>query len=488
MLLVKHIITLITSLSVGLVLYFSGASKEKNFAITSGNPEQNMNVDSINMACLPSWNNVFHYPNSKIQKGVNTMDIPELDQNIYYNSKKQIVYSKIHGFKKSFISDLPVVAITASPSDLFGEINGIYSMGINYYLNSRFAFYRPWWDLPANYSNRNSESKSCLINFYSSDSKTDLCVKGKLKISGNATRAFPNKSFRINTQNSLEFKNNDFAQLASTKSLVIRNGGNDATRSLFADYFMQQATSLLNVPYQKGLPVLLFVNSRFWGIYFLLNRYDKKYASAFFENNTKGMVVYEQGTQYKSKRVAKVLTKIREGNAQLDSCIDWKVFYDYIFVETFFANSDWPNNNVRMLGGKGVRWKMALYDMDYGMAYNPQKSNSAFNMFQQILKSKSIVKNIFDYMLHDKYKLAEFKERVEYILTNYFTESKLTAIFNKCKKQISSSIKAHCGRWGYPQDQESWLYFTELNFSFLKNRIVEYKKNYKAYLLKCATL
>lgn len=439
---------------------------------------------SVQLSQWRSWTDIFSFPVSPAQKPVIAWNLPELNEQVVLSKKGNIAYGHITALKGT---RLPVVAITLPPSNFFDEQQGIYTPGTAYYLSRNPIGYSAWWDLQGNYSQRGKSSgRDCLLNFYDPASNTDTCVPARVRINGNATRAFPQKSLRLETDFRLHaYKKWPGASLFSSKSLILRNGGNDGVHTLFADYFMQYSASGLNVPFQKGFPVSCFVNSRYWGIYYLLNRYDKRYAADWLNINEKEVYIYEQGEEKPDKHVLALLKKMDENDPVLDTLIDWDNFMDYIFLQAFFMNTDWPKNNVRIVGGKNVKWRFVLYDMDFGMAYTGTKGNSDYNMFSHIMHSGTRVGRLFSRIIGNKNKREQLVARFEYLLSHDFSQKSLLEKFDRCRAMVASDILHQIHRWGKPVSFEAWKNYTSENRQFIQQRCDWFAKNFRKQMEKC---
>ena len=61
------------------------------------------------------------------------------------------------------------------------------------------------------------------------------------------------------------------------KSFTIRNGGNDYEYTKIRDKALQDLISNRNLETQQGEIALLFLDGEYWGVYILIENYDKHY-------------------------------------------------------------------------------------------------------------------------------------------------------------------------------------------------------------------
>src|SRR5690606_9703765 len=122
--------------------------------------------------------------------------------------------------------------------DLFDWEEGIMNYGASSTANP--FFHVDWWYRPANFANRGSNSERKVFFQFFEEGKLLFEQACKMKISGNTTRYFPQKSMKIYP---VEPKVEDkmaypfWGEFGNEKSesLLLRNGGNDNMKTLFAD-------------------------------------------------------------------------------------------------------------------------------------------------------------------------------------------------------------------------------------------------------------
>jgi hypothetical protein len=101
------------------------------------------------------------------------------------------------------------------------------------YIRKRLPLDLPWWEYPSNYLWRGSDSeRPAHIEFMEPLEKNGFIAKVGVRIHGNATRGFAQKSLRIcfrNEYGQTELNYDLFATGKVTKhnSFILRNSGND---------------------------------------------------------------------------------------------------------------------------------------------------------------------------------------------------------------------------------------------------------------------
>ncbi len=372
--------------------------------------------------------------------------------------------------------DVLQININYQTEDLFGYKNGVYTLGDNYYNNQHFNS-KSWWEQEANYKRKG----------YFSETNVDVTLEDSLsfatsfKINGNNTRAYPQKSFRI--KDNKELQNKWFGELRSDW-LIFRNSGNDWDRTMFSDPYCSHLVSELNLISSKSKPVYVFFNSTFWGLYNIRQRIDEKFIANYENIKTSKIFLYENNSiiKYGDSRAKKSLNKLKKTIKEksindLKLMIDEDNFIDYIVIETFLNNTDWPNNNVLYYKTdfKSSKFKFIPKDLDYSMAYT---SNFAYknNSLQRLMENESsIISKIFSILITDKNFKLKFKQRAYSLLENELKKETLLLEHDKFRAQYQSLIQHQIDRWRYPKTISDWNQNCQLNRSFLERRGEFYK-------------
>lgn len=395
-------------------------------------------------------------------------------------------------------SALPVVCITTSEAGLFSWDNGIMIYGEE--SSHETGFQKEWWYRSANFAGRGSEwARPAHFQYFKQGGllAEQTC---EMKISGNATRYFPQKSLKFQPLDSLgkkskiayPFWGDEGAK--KSKSFLLRQSGNDNGKTLFADLLMHQLAAESNVLVLNGFPVSVFLNGNYWGIYNLRERVDA-YFIAKRENVDDDEVtilyceVYGDRTLLKSgdenvkadfdQLIAGLPAKgeiISDGAYEsLKEKISFKSFIDYIIFETYFGNQDWLHNNTTWYKADDKKWKWLLNDLDYSLAY-PGEGNLTSNLFDKLRDGESITAKLFQALFSHKKFRKKFKERVTELMEENLSDERIDAVYQNLKRQYEEDIDLQINRWRFIHSREAWEKDCQNNVTFLKERRKHYLK------------
>lgn len=273
----------------------------------------------------------------------------------------------------------PVVSIAVDPDEFFGNTRGIYVMGPN----SSSPNWRQRGD---------AWEREINLEFFETTGDRVLNQRAGARIHGGASRNTAKKSLRLYARGDYgesTFEHRVFPDrpFTSYKRLLLRNGGNDAARSIIRDGFMQTLVGHMAFETQAYRPAILFINGEYWGIHNLRERYDQHYLARTHGVDedkvdilTSGGTVVEGGnSHYMSLRDYLTVNDpaLPVHFAEIGRRMDLQNFLDYQVAQIYLKNTDWPGNNIDFWRlqtpynpdaphGHDGRWRWLMYDVDFG--------------------------------------------------------------------------------------------------------------------------
>lgn len=280
-------------------------------------------------------------------------------------------------------TQLPIVSIATNDDYLYSSDMGILSSA----KTDGQENYNYDWRRPLNIEYfRNSSSESADIN--------QIC---ETAVSGCNSRSYAQKSLKVYAKKRFgksKLKHKYFwaekESVKSVKSLVLRNGGNNANHARINDAFLQRlfGWSCSSLDYQSYSPVIVYINGQYRGEYELRERSNDD----FVESNYPEVSDYYMATEAsllssnseRSSNTFDVLynlyTKNNTTYAQLAELIDIDNFRDALIAEMFATNHDYPHNNVSMWRPEDGKWRWILKDLDFFAASS--STPASFNMLK----------------------------------------------------------------------------------------------------------
>lgn len=394
----------------------------------------------------------------------------------------------------------PVISITVNQKDLFGFNKGIYVLGNNYidkdnYTRKNLPLDLPWWEYPANYLMRGMDAeRDAHIEFFELNGKLGFESNVGLRINGNATRGFAQKSLRVcfrekYGKTKLVYDLFDNKKSAEYSSFILRNSGNDWNKTMFRDAFMQSLMKNSFIDIQDYRPSIVFINGEYWGIHNIRERFDEHYLSNKYHLSVDSITILElsgklfQGKKEDEELFSELIDFVNKNDLSEDknyeyvkSKIDIRSFTDFIIANVYFCNSDWPNNNVKFwrydaksdsLFAKDGRWRWMLYDTDWGFGYNALSTPES-NLLDKATKVGS-VGVLFSGLLRNELFLNEFLARFQHHLNTTFKSANVVSKIDEMQLILGPEIPEHINRWRAIDSYSSWLQ----NVNVLKNFAIQ---------------
>ena len=243
------------------------------------------------------------------------------------------------------------------------------------------------------------------------------------------------------------------------KAVILRNGGQDVNTMLRNRLSMKTAEGL-NLDWNEHNNAIVYLNSEFWGVYNLRERIDDDYLAEKYNVDKDKINAFENefnlkyGTPKEMMELNEFLITSEKPNSFriIDSVVDIKNFTDYIFLNTYNINHDWPHNNV--VGYSiGEKWKFLVTDLDY--SYKLRGAGASVNYISNIFNDSSgIVTRLLNELLKNKKFTVNYINRACDLLNTQFSKDSLLSKFNTLKTEYSNFVELQNSRW--PETLNNW--------------------------------
>jgi hypothetical protein len=277
---------------------------------------------------------------------------------------------------------VPIVSISVDDKYLYDDSLGIAVTGVNGILGNCTTY-------PANF---NQDWERPAVFEYFVDGKRQVCEEVEIGVSGGCTRSYTNipKSLKIKTGKKIgsnkEYLDYDFFKdkLGNRyKSLKIRAGGNanDAFSLRFRDGYFHSLAREMNVDYQAYQPVSYYLNGIYQGMMGLREHLNEDYIVSNYGLDEDDLDMIKTHEQKAGDKLAyNKMVSFLDNNDPNDSLyfrtvcemMDVEEYIDYMIIEQFSANADWPGNNIMCWRDRhNGKFRWILYDLDVTMGCSP---------------------------------------------------------------------------------------------------------------------
>lgn len=396
------------------------------------------------------------------------------------------------------VHDLPVISLSTDHQNLFGEETGIYVPGIRYEQGR---------DDTGNYYMRGDAwEREASMEFFEPNGQREFSQHVGIRTHGGWTRRLPQKSLRVYARSEYGESRINYPVFPDQDydfydRLILRNSGNDFGFTMFRDAAAQRIVKHFNMDTQAYRPAAVYINGEYWGLHNIRERFDAHYLERVYgidrENidYLSGRWNVEEGS---NQEYAALLHFIESkdltlsGNmAHVRKNIDLDNFLDYYTAQVYFANIDWPQNNMEFWRlkvpfredappGHDGRWRWMFFDLDQSFGFREESDDvtpdETFDMIEWILTEKSPVVNhtwpgmIFRRLLQNQGFKNSFINRIADHLNTSFQPDRMAAIVDSIKTLIAPEMENHMDRWIYPKSHGLWTENIENLYTFINHR------------------
>jgi parallel beta-helix repeat protein len=350
-------------------------------------------------------------------------------------------------------TDISVISLSAFPETLWDEEKGIYD---NQY-KSR--------EIPVT------------IEYFEKDRTKGFSVDAGLRMTGQASLDYPQKSFTIYTDENYGYEAINYQVFPNRRinnftELYLRNGGVPDNRlTMFRDGALQSLVlNKIDVDCQDYVPTALFINGEYWGIYNIREKIGSPYLAYLNNINPDDIDLLE----YNLNKIPEVVEgqgeefidlinffeqndlSIQQNYEYIESKIDIDEYINYYITEIYFDNVFWLNQNVRIWKERkdGKKWRWILYDTDNAFgAEGPGTSRYQTNTLQ--LVTSPVQNNVyplwstltFRKLIQNLEFKKKFIQKFSSYLNSIFLPDTILATIERFKSGINTEITHHINRW-----------------------------------------
>lgn len=406
--------------------------------------------------------------------------------------------------------DLPVVSVSTHPDNLWSDESGIYVIGTNGitgfgYYEEGGANWNQDWEIPIHFE------------LYEEDGSKAFGIGAGAKIFGAWSRLNPAKSLGIFFRgeygaSSLEYQMFKSKEIYSFQALILRNSGNDFSsqgHSMFRDGFMTTLVNDTENDIQAYRAAVLYLNGEYWGIHNIREKVNEHYIESNSTSQSDNIDLIQGGGEkdfpngfgpihgsienYDELIDFVTSSDLRNAElyAQVEELIDMDSYIDYMIAQIFYANTDWPGNNVKYWRSRDAdgKWRAILYDTDFGfgLSYGGHYSHNTLSFalesngpgwpnppWSTILFRELVESNFFR---------VKFANRTADLLNTNFKPSHVHSVIDSLAGLIESEIPRHMNtstRSGFFGGSETQWYDQIQIMKTFANRRPIYIENFMA--------
>ena len=379
--------------------------------------------------------------------------------------------------EKAGYENTAIVSLITDPDNLFDEETGIYVRGSRYDQGIENLEISPdlsWSELTdyLNYYLRGTISeRPAHITFLDSAHSLLLEEECGIRVRGNQSRSFPQKSFTLFARK--RYGNNTFAPVFFNTGIsypdLILNSGKDLKKVFFFSLTEDRSAAV-----QRYTPCQVFLNGEYWGMYYLMEKYSGEYLEGHYGAEKENIVLIKTSWEIQEGnsdfifqfRHLKDYLKLDMSNPEVYNGLlqqmDMQSFIDWMCANIYIANTDSKplGNNVftwrAAVPGwakyQDGRWRWMLYDLDdsLGVGIDSEAPSYLVDSFVEH-PGYSPCGFLDDDPMPSLMKSGEFRR--QFVLTfmdmanENFRPSRVTALLDELEAQYAEAAAKSYERW-----------------------------------------
>ena len=374
---------------------------------------------------------------------------------------------------------VPIVSIVGNEKYFTDEMWGIDVVGKNGITGNGRNDPVNWnqdWDRPVNFSYI-SPTEGMLFN-------QDV----NISVSGGWTRQIDPRSMKLKSNKIFDglnrFDYSFFPQkpYIRNKAILLRNGGNDVWQN-HARFMDPALTTIvqrsgIDLDVQSTVQVIEYINGKFKGVVNLRETNNDRFVYAnygyddeeidFFENAD-----FKNGTDEAFKQLRKLASRINDSGVydEVKALLDIDEFANYMAVELFLGNDDWPDNNVKAFRCQdNGRFRFVLFDLDY--SFYGRKMYSNLGQALDNNKGIAIVSLFLNLLKHDEFR-KKFIDTFCIVAGSVFEKQRASAIVD----ELATAMRSMSQIDGYVPDNSANTIKSKLKtqLTTMTNMLQQYK-------------
>ena len=327
----------------------------------------------------------------------------------------------------------------------------------------------------------------CSMEYYM-DGRLAVSSGAGVKVSGASTAVYPQKSLSLYFRagygrSSLDFPFFDDCEISSFRSVLLRNGGQDAYFAHIRDSYIDRICMGMNIDIASFRPVIVYINGEYRGVYDLKENLNEDYVASHYGIDRDTVEIAKRngymlaGTKDRwneMRKLCQTLDTSQQANFdRLAQYVDTDSIIDYLIARTYFYDGDMFNQKYWHTTDDAVKWRAIFYDSDYAMYGNSPAGNILPAYFNPngVSSAHGYITNmdIFCALNKNKEWRDEFITRYIYEVKYRFNKENALPLFDELASEYAPEMPRQISRWHMPATYAGW----QSELSSLRNCIAK---------------
>lgn len=403
----------------------------------------------------------------------------------------------------------PIISITTDIDNLYGYRTGINVPGFYYDPAIEESSNQ---NRTGNYFERGVEwEKPVFIEYFEKDGTKVIAQEAGLRVHGGLSRKYPIKSYRLYARSEYDdttyfnysfFEDQDIDRF---KRIVLRGGGQTYEYTFMGEAAAQGLLKEMNLDIQYSTPVILFMNGEYFGIRNIRDRLDDWYVQIKYDVPRQDVTILSghgslsEGTIEGQRHYLDMYRFITRNDMStkrnydhVNTLMDVENYIDYYVAQLYFANVDWPQNNIeywryntsyspQKTVGQDGRWRWMVFDVDAGFGASWGGYYPEYNSMERMTGDSWKTGSMFTSLLKNTQFRHQFINRMMDLLNTHFSSEYAREHVQDMINLYAPEMREHIAYYGYPRSYNTWLSYTNRMLTFANDRptyLIHHVKDY----------
>ena len=348
------------------------------------------------------------------------------------------------------------------------------------------------WDFRFGLYQKNLKKREVFahLEYFDENGNKEFHINAGIQLFGSQVFLFDQKPFSIffrkrygqNTLNYRLFENRDHTVY---RSLVLRNGGNDNSFTMFRDGLgAALVENQVDIDYQSYRPVVVYMNGQYWGIFNLREKLNNDYLEANHGINPGYLDIIEDSLRVNNGDANHYSDLIRyvdqhdlsqpEHFEAVSGKIDMDEFINYMSYKIYGGYIQWQvNNKYWRERTRDSPWRWIAFDLEHCFAGPGSDTYDGNTLLTTLEPGSGPIEwstLLFRKLMVNEDFRARFIQRTALFLNTLFSEERVVGIIDSLKNRIGNEMEDHITRWGSPVSLSVWNQNIDLLKEFASNR------------------
>ena len=300
--------------------------------------------------------------------------------------------------------------------------------------------------------------KECVLTLYE-DGEVKFSVPCGFRLHGNDSRKGAKQNFQLRFRSEygpgkLHYKLFDNLDIDSFDSLLLKGGSEDYPYAVMRDELVTgMVIGKTHLYALECKPCILYLGDRYWGIYYLRERFSDDYVADHFDVSAKSVdLLFTNGAVQSgsAKDFNSLISYCKNHDLSVDENCDYVTeridvlsLMDWYICRSYVGDKDVANIRYFRSTEYDSKWRWMYFDLDWAFWHTTDQP------IHSILGANNTTNVLMNALLKNKRMKETFIKRYAELMDSFLNEESFTAEIDRFVAFMEPEIEKDRERWGY---------------------------------------